>query len=628
MFGKVLCMPNKVNLSILFLTYLFSSVITPLVAKLDEDDVMRLRGKVRQAYHTKHYKEVASLSKKLLKEYPNNLEFAIVNAKARIQQMRTKTWLLNAKQLTKLKRYNHAIRAIDTAEKIDPMGASYSTQRRKIKFAKVFNFSFRRLDSQQKDTITSLLVLAKNNLNTGNNRDALQYYAKILHIVPEYTEAVEGHAIAKSRLLAGEVGKKIKILFKTGQTLEAQKKYFAAFTKYNAILKIDSSHLRALDRKIEMEKLVEQEKEIAEKKLIVEQYKQTGFKYQKTKQFDQAIEQFQLGQQILPDYTNWNQHIKVTQRLDKLEILKKQAISRKKLNKNYNEGLAYTATENFKLAVASFQEVVSLSKELKLPIMEKLATDLLIRARKALQIQGEEQVSVYSPYYPLIQSLFSLILRHMQLAQYEAGGKHLQTIIELFPYNKLANQYITLCEIKLNKELETEIVNNFLESTKKALKAKNLVLARRKYEILKFIAPNKPKVKELEQYFLQKNLFTSKSSKKEIQALWKKTLDAQQANKPPQKVIQLAQELLRLKPNHNGARTLLLRLEKKPLKSFTRNINRIPPNATKAYASGILYYNRGVLPRAIQSFKTALQLYPQYTKANVALKKCKRYLNQ
>ncbi len=84
----------------------------------------------------------------------------------------------------------------------------------------------------------------------------------------------------------------------------------------------------------------------------------------------------------------------------------------------------------------------------------------------------------------------------------------------------------------------------------------------------------------------------------------------------------LFREVLKLDPQHKGAKEYLAKIEKE------KEVKVIPGGAEEHYKQGLIEYNAGHLTRAIEEWKITLRLDPEHERARVALERVEKELEK
>ena len=601
----------------------FCECLLPFGRLNKEDQENYLKGK--SFFYQKRYLHSIDLFQVLSRKAPGEKRFQYYYSLSLVNYLQYKTWLDRAKTLHGFKRFNHALLSLAKAETIYPFGKEIQDLKDQIKKDRDSHLPLSHLSKNELRIFKNTTKLARNELKKGNNEKALKFFAQSLSLAPESTTALEGYNDAQKRFLAGQNEAKINVLLKQARALYRSNKLVQALAKYNAVLRFDPANGESIGRISRLKGKISTAKVLTQRKALANQYRKTGQNFVKNRAFQKAIEQYELGKVLLPDFARWDALIKQANVLQGISDKKEKQKLNERVERNYNRGLAFVASERYRDAVTAFQQVVTDAQILQRTFMVEQAQELLKRVTNALIQKEEEVVGFESPYYNLIQTLKAVGLRALEAGKLKAALKAFTQIADLFPYNRFANQYLAVCKIRINPKTKDEIMKDFMKEAKGALAAKEATKARRILDIILFIDKNYKGVKALESLIRGKEnrVIGTSASPKQLEDLWNQALSARKKGLK-RNAIQIARQILRLSPAHTNARSLLARLESGRIVRASRE--NIPSGAKKAYTQGILHYNTGALQQALVSFQTAIRIYPNYRKASIALQKCQKYL--
>ena len=609
----------------LFAFYLFFCECLLPFGKLNKEDQENyLKGK--SFFYQKRYLRSIDLFQVLSRKAPGEKKFQYYYSLSLVNYLQYKTWLDRAKTLHGFKRFNHALLSLAKAETIYPFGKEIQELKDQIEKDRNSHLPLSHLNKQELKIFKNTTRLARNRLKKGKNEKALKLFAQSLSLAPESTTALEGYNDAQKRFLAGQNEVKINILLKQARALYRSNKFVQALAKYNAVLRFDPANRESVGKITELQEKITTAKILARRRALANQYKKTGQNFVKNRAFQKAIEQYELGKVLLPDFARWDALIKEANALQRIFDKKEKQKLNERVERNYNRGLAFVASERYRDAITAFQRVVTDARILQRTFMVEQAQELLRKVRNALLQKEEEIVGFESPYYNLVQTLKAVGLKALETGKLKAALKTFTQIADLFPYNRFANQYLAVCKIRINPKTKNEIMKDFMKEAKEAWAAKEPIKARRTLDIILFIDKDYKGVKALERLIRGGGgggVIGTSASPKQLEDLWNRALSAQKKGRK-KNAIQIARQILRLSPAHTNARSLLARLESGRIVRSSRE--NIPNGAKKAYTQGILHYNTGALQQALVSFQTAIRIYPNYRKASIALKKCQKYL--
>ena len=448
-------------------------------------------------FYQKRYKRAIDLFSELTIQRSDQTQFQYYYALSLVNYLQFKTWLRRARILYTFKRFNHALISLVKAETIYPFGEEISVLKSTIQSAQKSHSPLEHLNKKEHKIFMNTNKRATQDLEKGKNEKALKLFALSLNLAPKSTVALEGYSEALKRYSAGQNEGKINNILKKARILYQKKKQIRALAKYKSVLRFDPANREAINRISELQKQITTAKIIAEKKELAKQYKNTGGRFIKEKKFQKAIEQYELGKALSPSFINWDSLVKEAHVLQRIADEKEKQKLNQKVEKNYNRGLAFVASEKYRNAITAFQQVVTDAKKLQRSFMVEQATDLLHKITRALVQKEEEKVSLESPYYNLVESLKSLGLKSLENSEFKSAQKSFSQIIDLFPYNRFANQYLAVCKIRINPAVKSQIMKGFIKEVRESLIVKKAIKAQRILDVILFIDKDYKGVKEL-----------------------------------------------------------------------------------------------------------------------------------
>ncbi len=599
----------------------------PLYAALDEENINdKMSGKALQYYHNKEYEPALILFEKILENEPGRPEAHQYYLKAAEKQITALIYGRQARILLDNKKHLQAERMVEKALEIDPNSEVLLELQKLIREKKEKIKPLSQLNSNEKEQFQEIIGTAKEALNSGNNEAALNTYARALLLAPESPEAIDGYNIAQLRYQEDNYSARTEDLFARAEQLAGLKKYTAARNVYDEILRYDPANIVAAERREELSRLINQLSEDAEKRQLAAEYLETGKNNEKKYEYAAAIESYQLGVGILPEYTDWKSLIENAEKSMKAHEEDRFKVKIGEIEKSFQQGIYFLAAEDYARAIAQFENVIQISNEYNQVETGKQAEELLRKAQENMRKREEEVVTESSPYYKMVNTLKIMGLNAYNEGHYDLAKDYFFSILELFPKNKFARIYYLKSNIELQPGSKDEIIAQFvsdIENAKKTDTAEAIRLLRISIEI----DPKNPKLlalsKELEgQTVLKKNPTVPPAT---IEAWYKDALSKSQSD--PTAAIATLRKLIQADPTYVKARTLMAQLEGRISKTSWENKGvSIDPEAQKYYSEGIWHYNNGRIQEAKDSFEKALRIEPNFAKAKTALEKCKAYL--
>jgi tetratricopeptide (TPR) repeat protein len=220
------------------------------------------------------------------------------------------------------------------------------------------------------------------------------------------------------------------------------------------------------------------------------------------------------------------------------------------------EGIKQYNIEQYKKALSVLNEGLLLDPE------NTQIQEYIMRATIALKREEEKSVSPLSPFYKLIQDLMRLGDRAYAEGKYEGSIKFWEEILLIFPFNEKARIGMTRTLKKTDPSLATEILADMYEEAK---------------------------------------TYSLRDKKREAKA----------------KLILI----LDVDPRHREARALLKELEEEDKKKEEKKVvsREDRQKAQDLYDEGVKLYGKEKLKEALQAWKQALELNPEFDEARVYL---------
>ncbi len=348
-----------------------------------------------------------------------------------------------------------------------------------------------RLSRKKRERILLLRQLANENMEQELYREALPKWEEILGYLPEDKEALEGK---RKSILAIENRikyEKIQNYMARGQELFGNKEYKLARLEYEQVLKIDP-------RNRDADNMIEKIEEIIEEKTLYEQRRRQAEEFYlaalddiKNNRFDGAKENFENALAAIKNYRD------AKERLAQVEVQRKQYEERmrkerlEEINQQFQNGMLAYSEQKYDEAINFFVKTLELDEK------NELARNYLKRARDAQQQIQEQTVDENSSYYDIVNALTISGKDLYRKGLYVESKKKWDQILKLFPKNRVANEYITLCDIRLDPSAAKIIAEKRMNEGREYLRNKNYRAAITMFEIVQSINKNYPGVNAL-----------------------------------------------------------------------------------------------------------------------------------
>ena len=236
-------------------------------------------------------------------------------------------------------------------------------------------------------------------------------------------------------------------------------------------------------------------------------------------------------------------------------------------------------------------------------------------------------VSQESPYFELVQTLKTLALRLYLKKKHKKAKQYFSNILELFPKNKVANDYFYQCQIELQPGLKSEIMADLMQKIEQH-EDSDPNETRRYVRIAFNIDKNNPQLKKYISLLKNNtvNLRKGNISPTTINGWYSKAITYSQQNKLAASKA-LLQKILREDAGFLQAQTLLARVDGRlSRKIWQKSKIKMKSGSQKAYSVGLLHYNNGRIKQAAKSFQRAIKIDSRNVRAKLALQKCRSYL--
>ncbi len=606
---------------------LYSFVMVLPLAAQTYDEVINLTKRGIIAYNQRRLGEAKQMFATALDLDSTWTPTVLHHGKAYADLLIAELHIQNTVKLITFEKYEKADLELDEAEATFPGHLRIPELRDLIKKKRTDNTKqiLEKLPEAKRKGYEEQMKKAEAAMQAAKYAEAMHLYSGALKIAPESLDAKMGYAEAERMLKQEGSDQKLAGLFRQAEKYEKERRFAQAVSVYDQILRIEPGNRPAIERRAALIDFMQQQLSTGERKNLAREYLQSGNEAFRKTDYNLAVEQYRIGQALDPKLADWDALIKKALAAKKAQDENLYADRLKELERRYQSAMLQLLLENYPAAIEDLEVVISIATQFKQDETRKHAEQLLQRAKEAMLRQDDEFITRDSPYFNFVQSLTSLGMTSYKNGDCVATQQHFGSITEIFPKNRVSNQYILSCTIILNPDRKDGIVRDLIDTIYRT-KDVNAYEARRFFEILKFIDPKNPVIPQLERELAEKTQLLKKAVQpaEYLEALYKKALLLSQSD--PEGALQVLRQLLADDPDNAKARALFARIEGRINRAkWAESDIPIAPNAMKAYADGIVYYNTGQLAEARTSFALALQLAPNFDRAVVALKKCDAY---
>ncbi len=542
--------------------------------------------------------------------------------------------LFNSKENARI-----AFESFIIAYRIDPKDSDMQLIREDMqKLEKLLNSEEKRLtvSKAQRERARALAILAAAAMNEARYKDALGHWAEILSFMPENLEAVEGKRMAEmaiDNIIRYETMKKYMA---SGKNYFDLNEYKLAHQDFMNVLQLDPENGAARDYIEKIEDVLNSKKKYEQRLREAENFYSSGIKNIRGNKFDEARDELENAISLIANYKDAKERLASIPRL-KEEFEKKERERRlRQINEEFQNGLIALADSRYQDAISAFE------KTLKLDPGNILAPSYIQRAKDAQRLVEEETVDENSSYYDLVHSLSVSGKRLFESGKFEESRKRWNQILELFPSNKVANEYIFKCELKLNPAEGDAVVKKIVAEGEGFLSKKEYRNAYRKFELVKSLYPDYPGIQNLlkkaerEQAYVGSVALTQED-KNDLDRRYNLGMAYYQKGGDDN----IKKALIELRwvagkdPNNIKAVVAVNKIESQ-LRAGAATVKNEGTRLTadqealvrKYYYNGINYYSNNDFKRAIAEWRKVVAIDPGHTRAKNNIRKCLALIGQ
>lgn len=343
-----------------------------------------------------------------------------------------------------------------------------------------------RLSRELKEKYKRLLEEAKEAMKNEEYRKALNNYNEILDFFPDDQVAQEGKREAQLAIENRLRYEKVQRFLARGKGLFEEEKYQPARLEFVQVLNLDERNRTAqryidrIDEKMDEKKLREQRLRQAEEFYVA------GNQNLVNNQFEQARDNFESVLALVDEFRDTRAKLESIDRLKERYLKLQRERKLQKINEEFQNGMLALSEGRYRDAVAAFETTLNLDPE------NELAKTYMERAKTALKQQQEEQVDENSPYYNIVNSLIISGRNLYNQGKYEESREKWERILELFPKNRIATEYLLRCNIKMNPGSFEPFAKRLVKEGREHLAKREYQEALRKFELIKSLDQNYP----------------------------------------------------------------------------------------------------------------------------------------
>jgi tetratricopeptide (TPR) repeat protein len=349
----------------------------------------------------------------------------------------------------------------------------------------------RRLSRALRERNLRLRTQAQKEMADNNFEPALKLWNEILSFLPKDIIAIEGSRTCRLAIENRIKYEKIQQFFEKGKKLFAGKEFALSRLEFVQIINLDPENREAKRYISDIDDELDKIRGYEQRKLQAEDFYNSGKNSIKTYNFDQAVEDFESVLALVGEYKDTRELLKSVERLRKEFEEKERQKKLALINQTFQDGIIAFTGADYRTAIAHF------SKTLSLDSRNDQAREYLRRSKDALEELAEEEVDRFSPYFDIVNSLIIAGKGLYNRENYAESRKKWEQILQLFPKNRIATEFILKCDMKLNPEAYKTFIERILAEGQEEFRKKNYRGALKKFELIQSIDPNYPDINRL-----------------------------------------------------------------------------------------------------------------------------------
>ncbi|MEW6526818.1 MAG: tetratricopeptide repeat protein, partial [Spirochaetota bacterium] len=495
------------KIGIILIIIIFSQLLTTVAISQNPNTIAEINKRAQEYYDKKELSKAIIEWLKILEIDPNNEEVQRKIELVYEEKHKKDISLQRAKLYYRLSRKvlpdnaetakNNSKIAIDNfiiAYRMDPNDPELQVLREDLKLLDneiKLELAKKRMAEEIKKKYYALLEDANKLMLEKQYEEAVKIWDEILRLVPLDTVALEGKRQAELAISNRLKYEKIMMLIASGEELFKQEKYIDSKNEFLEVLKLDAKNRVAKDYLSKIDDILEEKRTYEQRRIQAEQFYVAGINNLKTYEFEQAKDNFENALALIENYKDAKAQLEAIPRLKKEYEEQQRLLKLQKIDKTFQEGLLALTEGRYRDAIAAFQATLTLDPK------NELAKRYLSTALDALRVQEEEVVDENNPYYSIVQPLIESGKRLYNQGNYDESRKQWQKILNLFPQNRIATEYLLRCDLAQNPESFKKFANNIVNEGRKYLADRKFNEAYRKFELIASIDPQYPEIQNL-----------------------------------------------------------------------------------------------------------------------------------
>ncbi len=345
-----------------------------------------------------------------------------------------------------------------------------------------------RLSRAMREKIEKLKIEARTEMamEFPDYEKARTVWKEILRYVPQDNEAIEGKRKSDFAIENRIKFEKIRNYMARGVEKFNKKDYIGARPEFDEVLKVDPKHREARDYLEKIAEIIDEKMLYAQRLKQAEDAYRSGINNINNNRFDEAQQDLETALALIKDYRDARERLKDLDRLKREYEKRQRALRLQRINQKFQEGIMAYTQGNYKMAIDAFVATLAMDNK------NTQAKEYLRRARDAQRINEEEVVDENSPYYDVVNTLIVAGRSLYEKAEYAESRTKWDSILNLFPKNKIAREYIIKCDLMINPDNKDNVVAKRIMEGQGYLNRKDYRNALRIFNIIKSIDRNYP----------------------------------------------------------------------------------------------------------------------------------------
>lgn len=466
----------------------FSKAVALWLNVLDLDpDNSEIQRKIEMLYDTKQRKDIELEKAKfnfrlarreLIKNRDDKI--SLKNAQANLDESREKASL--------------AFGSFVIAYRIDPKDPEMLLLREEMEKLEKYIVSEDtrlRVTIAQRERADSLKALALAAMDERRYQDSKGYWEEILSFLPQNIEAIEGKRQAEFAIENAIRYESIRRYMASGMNFFNQNELTLARQEFVNVLQLDPANTTADEYIDRIDEKLSENRRLEQRMRQAEVFYVSGINNLRDNKFNEGRDNFENALALVPGYKDSRERLLSIPGLRKDFERREKERRLRTIDTEFQNGIIALTQQQYQEAITAFEKTLSLDPE------NQLATVYIQRAKDALRQIEEEIVDDNSSYYDLINSLVVSGEKLYNEEKYIESKKRWEKILELFPKNRIATEFVLKCEMKLNPEARESFAQRLVDEGNAFLSKNEYRDAKTKFELVKSFYPEYPDIENL-----------------------------------------------------------------------------------------------------------------------------------